>query len=336
MSIVLMQSMSSGATWAELGWTSTGVTELSGGRFGGGVANCAQCTPILDLPAGYSKIGLHMSFKALNFTATYAWMALYEASTGIHIRFNINAEGRLVATRDGAALTGGTGTKVLSVNVWYGIEIWAEITDSGGVVKVYFDGDSVPDINVSSADTKNGGTGVVDRIGFAVGTGHRIYMCDLVVYNDAGAVNNAAPLGDLRVEWLLPTGNGTSSALVGSDSNSTDNYLLVDETTPNGDVDYVESSTPADKDTYAMSDLVSSTGSVLAVGAQIYAKKSDAGSRSIAPVYRLSGGTEADGTTRVLGSGYAAYSEVREAKPGGGAYSVSDVNGMQVGVKIVS
>ena len=336
MSIVLMQSMSSGATWAELGWTSTGTTQLTGGRFGGGVAYCAQVAPVLALPAGYAKIGLHMSWKIANLTATYPWMSLNEAAAGVHLRFNVDANGHLVVTRDGAALTGGTGTKVLSANVWYGIEIWAEITDSGGVVKVYFDGDSVPDINVSSADTKNGGTGVVDRIGFQVGTGHTAYMCDLVVYNDAGAVNNAAPLGDLRVEWLLPTGNGTSSALVGSDTNSTDNYLLVDEATPNGDVDYVESSTPADKDTYAMSDLVSSTGSVLAVGAQIYAKKSDAGGRSIAPVYRLSGGTEADGTTRVLGSDYAVYSEVQEAKPGGGAYSVSDVNGMQVGVKIVS
>jgi hypothetical protein len=70
-------------------------------------------------------------------------------------------------------------------------------------------------------------------------------------------------------------------------------------------------------------------------GVQIlpYAKKTDAGTRSIKTIARLSA-TEVDGPEQFLASAYGYLSDIREAKPGGGAWTISDVNSAEFGVKV--
>jgi hypothetical protein len=207
------------------------------------------------------------------------------------------------------------------------------IDDSTGVVVVKVN--EVTDIKLSSQDTRNGGNASVNRIrpqtvGWQSGTA--LYFDDLVVITTSGGTATDF-IGDVRVESIFPNGNGNSSQLVGSDGNSTDNYLLVDETAPNDDTDYVESSTVGDKDTYAYSNVTPTTGTVHGVQLLPYAKKTDAGTRSIVSVARHSG-TEEDSSAKTLNSTYAYLPDVRETKPGGGAWSISDVNAAEFGVKV--
>ena len=163
--------------------------------------------------------------------------------------------------------------------------------------------------------------------------GGDIVMDDIYVCDDTGGTNNDF-LGDIRVEALLPNGNGNSSQFDGSDGNTTDNYLLVDDATPNDDTDYVESPDSGDKDTYAYGNLASSTGSVYGVQICPYARKTESGIRNLKTVARLSG-TETDGPERPVGDSYAYMPDIRETKPGGGAWSISDVNSAEFGQKVV-
>jgi hypothetical protein len=142
--------------------------------------------------------------------------------------------------------------------------------------------------------------------------------------------------GDIKVPALVPNGNGNASQLLGSDGNSTDNYLHVDELSPDSDTTYVESSTVTNKDTYTYQDLTSASGTIYAVNVLPYARKTDAGARSIRTLARLSGTEVDNGTDLVLGSSYVYHDTMYEEKPGGGDWTVSDLNSTEFGVQVVA
>ena len=276
------------------------------------------------------------AFK-LNTLATTAgieiiwWMG--EGTGRVHTELIWNeSTGKLFVRRAGTAITG-DGTAVLVAGVWYYLEMKVTISDTGSVVvKV----NGITDISASPVDTRNAATGYCDTIvlgGQGGSAGGDIVMDDIYVCDDTGGTNNDF-LGDIRVEHLLPNGNGNSSQFDGSDGNTTDNYLLVDDATPNDDTDYVESPDSGDKDTYAYGNLASSTGSVYGVQICPYARKTESGIRNLKTVARLSG-TETDGPERPVGDSYAYLPDIRETKPGGGAWSISDVNSAEFGQKVV-
>lgn len=165
------------------------------------------------------------------------------------------------------------------------------------------------------------------------------FFDDLVVMDDTDSGVSGAPnnnfLGDVRVEALYPNGNGNSSQLDGSDGNSTDNYLLVDENPDDGDTTYVESGDVGDKDTYTFTNLSSSAGTVYGVQTVFIARKTDAGTRTFATVARVSG-TEEDSADFGLGTSYAMFREIREADPLGNQWTLSNVNAAEFGPKITS
>jgi hypothetical protein len=74
---------------------------------------------------------------------------------------------------------------------------------------------------------------------------------------------------------------------------------------------------------------------VFAVRPTLYAAKTDAGAASIKPAIRESSGTvTVDSTATPLSTTYAPYwGTLRKTKPGGGAWTISDVNGLQLGVE---
>lgn len=158
---------------------------------------------------------------------------------------------------------------------------------------------------------------------------------DLYICDGSGSINNDF-LGDMRVDCYLPNGNGNSSQLVGSDSNSTDNYQLVDETSQNGDSDYVQSSTVNNKDTYAVADMSHTPANIFGTQLNMIAKKDDSGTRSICSVCR-SGGTDYDGDTQALGTTYVDYRQIRETDPAtSSAWTRSNLNSAEFGVKVAA
>lgn len=244
------------------------------------------------------------------------------------VRFNgtflqVNRAGTLV-----------TGTTAIVTNRWYYVELKYVVHDTTGSYELRIDG--VTELSATNVDTRNGGTsGVIDSftIGTVSGSNVNYEYADIYFCDGAGSTNNDF-LGDVRVEALFPNGNGNSSQLVGSDGNSTDNYLLVDETTTtNATTDYVQSATTGEQDTYTYTNMTALTGTVYGLQILPYGIKADAGTRSIYSVARVAG-VEENGPIKPLSASATYYPDIRETKPGGGAWSISDVNGAEFGVEV--
>ena len=334
MALVYCDGFDSYAT-AALGsrYTVNGVVSIGSGRFGNALLTQAGNNRyvIKDLPDSATYI----AGFAMNFGGGHNGLAVacgfYEVG-GVHVDLRVTGGRVFQVTRAGTVLA--TGTTVLAPGVWYYIEFKVFVHDSTGTVDVKING--VSEIALTGQDTRNGGTGVIGE--FYIGTlstnnNFDPAYDDLVLLDTTGSAPNNTFLGDVRVETLTANGNGNSSQLVGSDGNSTDNYLLIDESTPNSDTDYVQSATVGDKDTYTYSDLTPTTGTIFGVQAVPFARKTDAGTRSIKSVARLSA-TETDSADAVLMTTYRYFPDMRETKPGGGAWSISDVNSAEFGVKV--
>jgi len=318
------------AKWTSL---STGPASMQTGRFGTGqaarfTALNRSVTKVIDAQATWI---VGFAYRAQGFNANQGIVVFIDGAV-THVDLRVDVGGHLFFTRNGTAI-GSTGTTVLTTNTWYYLEVKVTISDTVGVAAVKING--VSELNGTSLDTRNAGNATADTVRIN-GTGgssvaETTDFDDLYICDAQGSTNNDF-LGDVRVEALFPNGNGNSSQLVGSDGNSTDNYLLVDETTP-ATADYVESSTVGQKDTYAFTNPTSTSGTVYAVQLLPYAAKTDAGVRSIVSVARLSG-TEVDSSAKTLSATPQYFPDVRETKPGGGSWSIADVGNAEFGVKI--
>lgn len=304
----------------------------TGARFGpGGMAHTGNTfwRKSLDAQATWI-VGIAFRFAGTIPAGNDPIIQIYDDTT-LQMKLEMTTARLLRAVRgDGTVL--GTGTTALVGNVFYYLEFKVTINNSTGVAVVRIN--EATELNLTSQDTQNSANATANKIGIQ-GDGSSsdtLHTDDLYICDGTGGSNNDF-LGDTRIEALFPNGNGNSSVLVGSDGNSVDNYLLVDETNPNDDTDYVESSTPGDKDTYTYTNLTPTTGTVYAVQPLMYARKTDAGARSIVSVARHSG-TETDGAVKTLSSVYEYHHDIRETKPGGGTWSISDVNGAEFGMKV--
>ncbi len=262
-----------------------------------------------------------------------------DAAVTSHVTLGVTVGGAIEARRGGVGgtLLGTSAAGVLPTGAWHYLEAKVLLSDTVGTVTVRVDGVAV--LTLTGLDTKNAGTKtVLDSVTLSVAgasgtSSDQHYWDDVYIANGAGSVNNDF-LGDLRVRALLPSGNGNSSQLVGSDSNSTDNYLLVDEATPST-ADYVGSATLNEKDTYAFGDLPDASGTVLGVQINAYATKTDAAARNLALVTR-SAGTDYDGSDVALALSTNAYvSQVRETDPATAvAWTRAGVDAAEFGVKV--
>lgn len=282
-------------------------------------------------------VGLALNLDEAAYSATCDFLRFSsDSGATAHVTLNLNASGQIEARRGtvtGTVLgTSAAGSLVPLAGVGY-VPIIAKVTlhDTTGAVEVWVNGVQV--LNLTNVDTKNAGTkAVLDSFSLECG-GPDLYLADVWLMNGAGSVNNGIPsVKDFRVEYLAPSGNGTTSQGTGSDGNSTDNYALVDETTPDT-ADYVGITTDGNKDTYAMGNLASTAGSVLGTQAVALAAKSDAGAKSVALVSRSSGGTEADSADKSLLTTYAYKLAIRETDPTGASYTIGEVNAEEFGFK---
>lgn len=246
----------------------------------------------------------------------------------------INGSGVLEFRRNKSVLN--TGSHALSAATFYYIELKATIDNTTGSYEVRING--ATEFTGSSTDTQQTGNASANMISigdWGSESGPESHFDDFYICDTSGATNNNF-LGDVRVECLFPNGNGNYSQFTGSDGNSTDNYLLVDETSPNGDTDYVADATVSDKDTYTFTDPTPTSGSVYGVQITHYSRKTSAGTRSSRSLARLSGTDADNGSDQALATSYTYFSDIRETKPGGGSWSLSDVANAEFGVEVAA
>jgi hypothetical protein len=213
----------------------------------------------------------------------------------------------------------------LPPEVWNYVELKVKAHLTTGVVEVRINGSLVYSFTGKTAGTTGDITNV--RVG---GANTTTYWDDCYALDTTGSDNNDF-LGDVRVEHLVPNADGDSSQWVGSDANSVNNWQ--EHLDPS--FDYVESDVVNDKDLYQLGNLPA--GDIEVFGVQVVARclKTDSGARGASLLAKL-GGTEVASAVTLATSGRGRASAVMETKPGGGAWTPTDVNGLQAGVKVTS
>lgn len=349
MSLIMLDGCDDGL--AATKWTLAGTWVTVASRTGSGDGyRCSSATGSMrrNLSSAEQHATLTAGFAALLNSAasgsptdlSRATVAEWRSDAGatLHASINVDPVGRLQVWRgsswDGTKL-GETEPGVAGTGVWHYVEMSVTLSDTAGVVTLRVDGVTL--LNLTGVDTKNGGTNTVfDSWNFV--RVHSLtpnaYHDDVYLTNGAGAAPHNGMLGDIVVETKYPNGNGYANQWTGSDADSVDNYLLVDEAgTPDGDTTYVVSAADGDIDSYTIADLTATTGDVLGVQATAYARHT--GASDNARVFVRIGGTNYAGPDGALASGYSGIpSALWALSPATAtAWTIAEVNGAEVGVE---
>lgn len=302
---------------------------LDGGNISGGSESAVK-----NLGAGAHNtiiVGFAVYLNNLGGGEVYS-LPRFVASDGTdQVNIGIVPGGSFVVRRgahNGTVL--GSGGSISATEFHY-LEVKVFVHDTTGSVEIRVDG--VTQLSLTNVDTKASSTD--DAIGvleFRVTDDDNTIIDDLYICNGAGSVNNDF-LGDCVVETLLPTGNGAHSDFVGSDADSTDNYLLVDEATPDL-ADYVESSTAAEQESYAFADLSAGVTAVHGVQMAAYVSKPVAGTAALKALTRQ-GGVDYASAALATPSAAGIARHLWELNPAdSAAWEKADVDGAEFGVEI--
>lgn len=306
----------------------------TGGRYGnrtsGSGANGVHGRYVL--PTGVSTIIVGFAFRCTDISSGSTIAGIGNSPDGVtaHLTIDYNTSGQIIFYRGSTEIARTSPGTIWANDSWDYMEIKLTVHDTTG--SLAFRLNTVELINVSGIDTRNGGTvdlaGSVDFYSGSPKSRDDLYVCD-----DSGSVNNDF-LGDVRISTLLPNGNGNSSQLVGSDANSVDNYLLVDESVPSS-ADYAGSATEGDKDTYTFGDIPSGYTTVFGVIPRVHAAKSDAGTK-FGQIVTRSGGVDYSSASFALNTSYGGqYADVHETDPDTGLlWTDTAVNNAEFGFEV--
>ncbi len=253
--------------------------------------------------------------------------------TGVQAYLTRQTDGSLAIMVDNVVLAT-SAPDLVRDNVWYYIEWKFTCHASAGASVVRVNGATV--INLTGANTHSvnvPGT-TLTAVGFPSGGNYNLFVDDLYVSDDTGGSPWNDFLGDVRVEYLRPDGPGAHQDwdLIGAPTH----WQAVDDAaSPDDDLSYIHTATAGliDTETYQPTGLPS--GSVFAVQVNLYARKTDSGARSIAPVLRTAGVDHLGVNQQPSFGGYRYLIQLFMLNPGTGvAWTIGDVNSLEVGIDI--
>jgi hypothetical protein len=250
--------------------------------------------------------------------------------TSEQISVRTNDSGVLTVSREDTLLA--TGTTVLTSNTWYYVELKFTINGSTGVVELHLNG-ATEIASTGSLNTK--ATANVQWNGFGIAGSNNSAKYDDIYALDTSTGTNTTFLGDVRVIPVYPAAAGFYGDWT---PNGGTNVGCVDGMFEDGDSTFNMSATANNIDSYEMQDLPVASGSTVYAVQPIIVGRKDAGAaRTIAPLLRI-GGADYVGTTQSLGTSYAFLTQIYDTEPVGGtpAWSVTDVNAMEGGYKLIS
>lgn len=229
------------------------------------------------------------------------------------------------------ATTRTTAAAFIPINTWFYLELQCKVANvPNGFVWVRVNGADVPALMASGIDTQASTGALYDEVDINTAGSTSNGVDDIYIMAGTGD----AFLGDCVVETLYPTGNGAVNAWVGSDGNSTDNYLLVDET-PANTTDYVGADPSGTQDLYNFGNLALA-GDILAVCHNVVAQKSDAGAKQLYIVSRGAVDTRSPAITLTTTFTGEPYQFIQTVNPETGvAWTAAEVNALQAGVEVV-
>ena len=267
------------------------------------------------------------AFKAVGPSAhNYAFLALMDGSS-LQVELRLDAAGQRVGIYRNASLLE-LSSFVIAAGVYYHVQLKATINSSGSwVVKL-----NNVQILAGSGNTKATANAYANKVGIASVSPAETYFDDLWVVDTSGATCNDF-LGDIRGMTQFPNADGTYTDFTASTG---DRHDCVNKVTPTADAKYVKSLTPGHKGTFSFPAL-GVTGTVKAVVTDVYANKSDAGSRVIKPISKSGASAGAGANFSLSDSGIYIPQFVEEVDPATtAAWLVAGVDAAEQGVELVS
>lgn len=332
------------AKWSPVNLNGASTASLVSGRFGGQalrISNTTTNTGVSGynrtLPSSYGSMAVEFGFRISSLaqvitTTNIPIICTFVETATYHVHITVSSDGKLNAYRASSSfagtLLGTTSAQVIFNNTWHSIGIELVISDTVGRVTIYVDGVQV--LNLTGQDTKNGGAGTINVLCVACNSQSTASApnCD---FDDVQVHDVATRVAEMKAETLYPTSDVAQGF---SRSTGATNYTLVDETTVNGDTDYVQASAVSTVDTYGFGDLSTTPANIYAVQVVAFAEKTDATSRSIA-LQIISGATTSDGADFALASSYGRFERLTTIDPNtAAAWTPANVNAITAGPKV--
>ena len=322
------------------GFSTNYTVETSGGRGGGRYVKITNSNSVLSLPLPTSVDTYAFGAGMMHVSIINNWstLSLYDNTT-CQICIVVRADKRLEIRQGGqtGTLLAGPGTAVMSTSLWQHVAVWAKIANTGGCVVVKVNGVVDLDTGAGGVDTQASANAYATRaiFGYDNGGSNSVDLrIDDIWVATAASTTAGDGYGDLNFEALVPTGAGNSAQFTPS---AGANWENVDEIPNDGDTTYNFSSTVGHKDTFAMSNLVATTGNVPFLMLETFDRKEDSGSAAMRHVLRM-GGSESESVdfAPTQSASYAHHGSCFDTKPGGGAIAIADANGMEAGYKYQS
>lgn len=230
----------------------------------------------------------------------------------------------------------------LPIDIWAYIELhWKASTMAdpgvGGIIELKFDGNVVFRYD---GDTTRWSQSISslewEASQFSATQVDDFYILDM----DDATATQGRPfndyLGPVRIEALRPNAAGDSTQWGGSDGNSIDNHLLVDDPDQPDTADYIEALETGKRDLYHFQD-PTFAGKVLAIDVLSHCSAPDGGSPKIKSVVKAGTGEIAVGAGTVPAVAWATRTDtIHTLDPTGALWTTGKVAAAQFGVEMES
>lgn len=169
---------------------------------------------------------IYLYIVTLPAAATHTIMQLDNGGS-VRAAIRLTSGGVLRLYDDGGAQVGSDSSS-LSLNTWYRVELAMDQKTSVGNITADAKLDGTSFASGTYASSQNSDT---FQFGGLENTTFEYNFDDIALNDDSGSFQNSFP-GAGSIIHLVPDSNGDNSGWLGSDLDSTDNYLLVDEAPP--------------------------------------------------------------------------------------------------------
>ena len=234
----------------------------------------------------------------------------------------------------------GSSAAVLTVDNWHHIEFKMRMNASTTAADIQLKINGVLEVDDAGGTDSLVTDSAITKVIFdchAVAS-EFIYIDSPVFWDNQGATLWNAFRGMLRIEVLFPDGEGNENTWVGSDADSTDNHLHVDDPALNdGGSTFNESNVLNATDLYTFTNLTGDIATIAGVQDVIIAERSSGPARSLTNLAR-SGTTDYSGSANALTAGaYNDYYHMWDEDPDtSNPWLEAGVNAAEFGVEVTT
>jgi hypothetical protein len=317
---------------------SAGGCELCAGRFFGSAARLRTTSPALcfSTPAftPTATVIVGCAIKVDSISSPTDLLRFYDGDALYHVGVQIVNSGVIRLNRNGTTMPGESAPNTVAAGQWYYLEIKVTVGDTDGSYEVRVNGVTVA--SASGIDTRNGGTGLIERVQFRGWQASTVSVFatydDMYVLNSLGTDNNSF-LGSQLVESVFPNTNVQNGWIPSVGSN---NAACVDENPSNDDTDFVYSAVSGSKDLYGVGSCTHINGNIKGVQLNVDARVTDSTPQGLRPLVKAGGVETPGGSTTVTSTGYKVFPIVAEHNPSTGAlWTPAEIAAMQIGIEHV-